>query len=167
MRDNASFEQFFRCNFEKLHLYALHLINDEEVSRDIVSDAMEYVWNHFSDRDSDQWLKYSVSFVRNRCLDHIRRQAVHKKYADFFQHVVEHKENIGFNEDDERMKDINAAMDTLRPQTRLVLQECYLNRKSYKEVAEELEISTSGVKKHIIIALTTMREEIAQEYEKK
>ncbi|MGM9733609.1 MAG: sigma-70 family RNA polymerase sigma factor [Prevotella sp.] len=167
MRDKAAFEQFFRGNFEKLHLYALHLVNDEEVSRDIVSDAMEYVWNHFSDRDSDQWLKYSVSFVRNRCLDHIRRKAVHKKYADFFQHVVEHKENIGLNEDDERMKDINAAMDTLRPKTRLVLQECYLNRKSYKEVAEELEISTSGVKKHIVIALKTIREEIAKKYKKK
>lgn len=167
MRENASFEQFFRCNFEKLHLYALHLINDEEVSRDIVSDAMEYVWNHFSDRDADKWLRYSVSFVRNRCLDHIRRKAVHKKYADFFKYAVEHKDTIGYSEDDERLKDINAVIDTLRPKTRLVLQECYINRKSYKEVADELEISTSGVKKHIITALKTIREEIAKKYKKK
>jgi RNA polymerase sigma-70 factor (ECF subfamily) len=51
---------------------------------------------------------------------------------------------------------------TLTPQTQLILQECYVNRKKYKEVAEELEISTNTVKKHIVKALKTIREGIAK-----
>lgn len=75
--------------------------------------------------------------------------------AFFFKYVVEHKDTIGYSEDDERLKDINAVIDTLRPKTRLVLQECYINRKSYKELADELEISTSGVKHHTVPASST------------
>ncbi len=166
MKNKKTFEEFFRQNFERLNIYAIHLVNDEELSRDIVSDAMEYVWRNFPKLTPDEWYKYSVSFVRNRCLDHLRHKAVHQRYADFFIHVIEHKEVADRQEDDERMKDIMAAMDTLKPKTRLVLQECYIHHKTYKEVAEELEISTSGVKKHIITALRTLREEMAKKYKK-
>ena len=52
-------------------------------------------------------------------------------------------------------------METLAPRTRLVLQECYIHKKKYKEVAAEMEISVNAVKKHIVKALKTIREEIA------
>lgn len=68
--------------------------------------------------------------------------------------------------EDERLQDIMKVIDTLKPKTRLVLQECYINHKTYKDVAEELEISTSGVKKHIVAALKTIREEMAKKYKK-
>lgn len=166
MEAHTAFEAFFRNNFERLNLYALHLINDEELSRDIVADAMEYAWRNFPERNTVQWYKYSLAFIRNRCLDHIRRKAVHQRYADFFRNVVEHKDTAD-NMEDECLQDIMKVIDTLKPKTRLVLQECYINHKTYKDVAEELEISTNGVKKHIVAALKTIREEMAKKYKKR
>ena len=102
-----------------------------------------------------------MSTVRNRCLDYIRHQAVHQRYADFFVHAVEHQTEISDHEEDTRLLAIRQIMETLAPRTRLVLQECYIHKKKYKEVAAEMEISVNAVKKHIVKALKTIREEIA------
>lgn len=166
VKREKAFEEYFRNNFERLNLYALHLVNDEEISRDIVSDAMEYVWKNYSCREDAEWYRYCVSFVRNRCIDHLRRQMVHQRYADFIMHVVESDYMPYVNADDERLGDIMRAIDTLTPKTRLVLQECFLQHRTYKEVAEELEISVSGVKKHIMTALRILREKISKKYKK-
>lgn len=165
-REDNSFELFFKENFEKFYLYALHIVNDEETSRDIVSDAMEYVFAHYQERNNKEWFSYAVSFIRNKCIDALRRKSVHKKYAEFCTYVLDHKETMDYAEEDERLTDIRKIMDTLHPKTKLVLQECYINRKQYKEVAEELELSREGVKKHIVKALRIIREEIAKKYKK-
>ena len=70
------------------------------------------------------------------------------------------------NEEDERLTDIKNVIKTLSPKTQLVFQECYINKRKYKEVAEELDITADGVKKHIIKALKTIREEIHKKYKK-
>ena len=46
--------------------------------------------------------------------------------------------------------------------TRHILEECYLHEKKYKEVAAELNISISAVRKHIVKALKAIREEFAK-----
>ena len=43
-----------------------------------------------------------------------------------------------------------------------ILEECYIQRKKYQEVAEELNISVSAVRKHIVKALQVIREECAK-----
>lgn len=160
MGETDTFERFFKTNFDKFYCYTLHLLNDEECSRDIVYDAMEYVWANFHDGRVDDWFRYSVSFIRNRCIDHIRHRAVHQRYADFYIHAVERSQEMMTDEGDTRLAAIRRVVDTLPPRTRLVLQECYIHKKKYKEVAEELEISTSAVKKHIVKALRTIREKV-------
>ena len=167
MREETSkFEKFFKENYQKFYIYALHILNDEEACRDIVADVMEYACRNFEQHDERQWFNYSVSSIRNKCLDHIRRKAVHKKYADFYTYVVEHKETMEPHEEDERLTDIKNVIKTLSPKTQLVFQECYINKRKYKEVAEELDITADGVKKHIIKALKTIREEIHKKYKK-
>ena len=104
MREETSkFEKFFKENYQKFYIYALHILNDEEACRDIVADVMEYACRNFEQHDERQWFNYSVSSIRNKCLDHMRRKAVHKKYADFYTYVVEHKETMEPHEEDERL----------------------------------------------------------------
>lgn len=46
--------------------------------------------------------------------------------------------------------------------TRHILEECYVRRKKYQEVADELNISVSAVRKHIVKALSVLRKEFAK-----
>ena len=43
------------------------------------------------------------------------------------------------------------------PQTARILELCYFQKKTYNEAAEELHISASAVKKHIVGALKAFR----------
>lgn len=152
-----SFERFFKENYSKFCFYALRYVDDEDACRDIVSSGFEYVWKRYGLNDVDNWANYMLSYIRNKCIDHIRHDAVHKKYADFYMSVTSpHTES--YDEQEERIALMGGLIDTLPPKTRLVLQECFLNKKKYKEVAEELEVSVSAVHKHIMKALRILRE---------
>lgn len=61
------------------------------------------------------------------------------------------------DEIEERMRVVREYIDQLPPKTKLVLEECYFNKKKYKEVASALDVSTNAVKKHIVKALSLLR----------
>jgi len=158
----TEFEHFFKVNYSQFYFFALHLVDDVEVSRDIVSDAFEYAWKNFQKSDVLNWKTYIYSFIRNKSVDYIRHEIVKNKYADVYLQITQEAEDNGYEDYDERVEIIRDILQTLTPQTRLVLHECYINRKKYKEVADELEISTNTVKKHIVKALKKIREEISK-----
>lgn len=90
---------------------------------------MEYVWVNYQDSSVDNWFRYTISFIRNKCIDKLRHDMVRRRYADFYKYVEEHKEEMSFEEDDERITLIKEAIALLPERTRYVLTECYVNKK--------------------------------------
>jgi RNA polymerase sigma-70 factor (ECF subfamily) len=85
---------------------------------------------------------------------------VEEKHAAFYLQM--YQDGTDYEELDERIRTMYRMLDDLAPKTRLILQECYLHKKSYKEVAEELGVTTDAVKKHIVKALKTLRGKISK-----
>lgn len=56
---------------------------------------------------------------------------------------------------------VEQVMETLSPRTRFVLQKCYIEHFTYKEVAQMLGISTNGVKKHIVKGMSILRGKVS------
>lgn len=153
----TAFERFFKENYSKFCFFALRYVNDEDACRDIVSSGFEHIWKNDSMDNVAGWRSYMLSYIHNKCVDHIRHESVHKKYAEFY--LAAAKEETAVSDGaDERIALMGRLIDTLTAKTRLVLQECFVNGKSYKEVAAELEIGVSTVHKHISKALKTLRE---------
>ena len=44
MEKEKKFEAFFKENYAPFYFFALQLINDEEMSKDIVNDSFELAW---------------------------------------------------------------------------------------------------------------------------
>ena len=44
VEDKADFDFLFKEYYPQLYYYAFHLINNMEASKDIVSDAFEFIW---------------------------------------------------------------------------------------------------------------------------
>lgn len=160
MNRRIEFERFFKDNYSCFFHFARHIVNDAEVCRDIVGDAFEHAWRGYDKIKVGNWKTYLYSYIRNKCVDYIRHQAVEKKYAEFFLHLHSEKEDE-YEDRDEQIAIMRKTFSELSPRTRLVLQECYLHNKKYHEVADELGISVSAVKKHIVKALKIMRENFA------
>lgn len=162
MDELSDFDSIFKSYYVPLCSFAYSLINDWEASRDIVSDAFEYIWNNFEKLRKSTVKSYLFVYVRNRSVDHLRHNGIKNQYADLFLKIEERYSFMDFQEQDERMKKVKRAINTLPPKTRYVLEECYYQEKKYKEVAEEMGVSIAAIHKHIVKALKIIRENISK-----
>ena len=138
----------------------MRILHDDEASKDVVADAFELVWRRTQQEKIENISAYLMMSVRNVCLDYIRKQNVRNHYM---QASVQATEQTIHNPDywdvrEERIQAIMGSLDELTPRTRQILELCYVERKKYREVAVELQISESAVKKHIMQALSYMRQ---------
>ena len=158
--DKASFEQLFRDNYGKAYYLALRILHDDEASRDVVADAFELVWRRLQDCEVDKLSSYLLTAVKNVCLDYIRKQNIRNRYVLASVQAVGKQsfnpEEVDLHE--EKIQTIMRSLDELTPRTQQIVTMCYVQRKKYREVAEELGISESAVKKHIMQALSYMRQ---------
>ena len=155
-----SFEKLFKDNYSKAYYLALRILHDDEASKDVVSDAFELVWRKLKHEEVDNVSSYLLKTVRSACLDYIRKQDIRSKFVQASMRDIETKTPI-FETWDIHEEKIQAIMDTLEeltPRTQQIVRLCYVERKKYREVAMELGISESAVKKHIMQALSYMRQ---------
>lgn len=158
--DKFSFERLFRDNYGKAYYLALRILHDDEASKDVVADAFELVWRRLQDCEVDKLSSYLLTAVKNVCLDYIRKQNIRNRYV---QASVQAVGKLNFNPEEvdlheEKIQTIMRSLDELTPRTQQIVTMCYVQRKKYREVAEELGISESAVKKHIMQALSYMRQ---------
>lgn len=161
MNKREVFGHFFKSYYDRLYYYALQLLKDEEASRDIVSGVFAHVWENFDTYDMQTLPAFLLKTVKNKCLDYLRHTAVHAQYADYYLHAVDQC----YEDNDiqkERQWQVEEMLDLLPDTTRHVLEECYLNHKKYREVADEMNVCQETVKRHIIKALKLLREHYHQ-----
>lgn len=162
----VAFEQFYKEYYMTFYYLAFDILEDEEASKDIVSDCFEYVWHRHREENVKNWKAYMYSAVRNKCIDSLRKQDVKKKYAEFYARMLADDWDE-YKEEEDALSQVYTILDKLPPLTRQVLEGCFLEKKKYREVAEERSISTSTVKKHIIKALKALRDGMLKKTEKR
>lgn len=163
MEELADFDTFFKEYYVALYSYVHSIINNWEASRDIASDAFEYIWKNYGRIEKTTAKSYLFIYVRNRAIDYLRHQEIRSLYAEMTFKLDEQFTETEYQEQDYRMHKVRQVMDCLTPYTRHILEECYLNEKKYKDVAQELHISVSAVRKHIVKALKLIREACVKE----
>ena len=155
--DKASFETLFKELYVKLYYYALQLIHDEEASKDIVSGMFCELLEIYETLDSATLPTYLYRTVRNKCIDHLRPDVIKAAYADYYLNAVEYcyvDEDAGSLEKERCVEEMLAS---LPDQTSYILKQCFLHKKKYKDVAEELGVCQDTVKRHIMRALKSLR----------
>ncbi|MDD5894987.1 MAG: sigma-70 family RNA polymerase sigma factor [Prevotellaceae bacterium] len=157
---SETFERFYKEHYRGFFHFALRYVDDDEACRDIVSNAFEIAWKTFSEDDIDKWARQMLSIIHNKCIDYVRRNKLHDRYVTFRLRVDERMTDTDFFEREERVEIIRKLLEELPPKTRLILQECFINGRKYKEVGDTLDITDHAVKKHVIKALKYLREKV-------
>lgn len=155
-KDDDEFDELFRSSYQSLYHHAYSLVHDAEDSRDIVSEVFVKVLETKGAGTVNAG--YLMAMVHNKALDVLRSRKVEDEARQMllldyqtFMHPDRHRE--------ERLREILHFIETeLTPQTQRILQMCYHDKKSYRQVAEELHISIQAVNKHISQALRKLRE---------
>lgn len=161
MSRNSDFEKFFRQNYDNLYYYALQMVGDGETCRDIVGEALTKAWENFDEQEMDKLKNFAYSMVHNKCVDQVRHEMVKARYADFYRHMFSEQDSgYSYEETDRQISLIYEMIGRFTPKTRYILEQCYFHERRYKDVAEEMGVSTNTVKKHIVNALKAFREEL-------
>jgi RNA polymerase sigma-70 factor (ECF subfamily) len=154
MVSEREFDTLFRNLYGELYVFARRFIAHEADCEDIVSDAFEDVWRNLSCLTSATVRSFLYRDVRNKCIDFLRRQTVRRQYADLMASVTQGYDSAdGLTELHERERIVSDVLESLPDYTRQIFTACYVDRKQYAQVAEELSISPNTVKKYISQAL--------------
>jgi RNA polymerase sigma-70 factor (family 1) len=158
MNDESDFDSIFQRYYEPLYFFARHFVDDPEECRDLVMAVFEDLWRHVDKVESDAAKAWLFVNLRNKCLDHQRKLKRQRQYTAATI-LLDNKwiEDTDPVEQQERERTIQRRLDALPDNTRRIFEACYVDGKKYKEVAEELGISISTVKKHIVRALKIVK----------
>ena len=153
----AEFESIFLEFYERLYYYVLHNIQRSEVSRDIVSECFSEVWKNRGKVKKEKTVAYLFTCARNKSITYMSRSRLSTN-------IDQSSPGLFTDDTDEKWEDremrycrVEQVMKTLSPRTRFVLRKCYMEHCTYKQVAQMLGISTSGVKKHIVKGMSILR----------
>lgn len=168
---HISFDFFYKKNNHRFFNFAYSYVKDEDVAKDIVSDSFIILLNQLPELNEDSNIEaYCLTIVRNKCLDFLRQQETRLRTISNLQDIAlwEIQTNISsleacdpseiFSKEIEKI--VNETLEELGPRTSEVFTLSRMQNKTYKEIADKLEISTKGVEFHITKALTLLRKRL-------
>lgn len=162
--EEKGFAWFFNKLYPTLTFYCNKIIGDKEASEEIASHAFMKIWErHERFADADSIKAYLYRIVKNDALKYLRKE---KQTTAFNKEVVylyasEHQKDC-FNSlvTTEITNELLLAINALPAACSKVFKLMYLEGKSIKETAEELNLSTSTVKTQKARGLAVLRKMI-------
>lgn len=160
--DKQAFKLFFDKYYSSFCLYANSILDDLELSQDIVSDCFVRIWER-----KDKILiktsieKYLLLSVRNSIYSYLR--SPRSRTVDI-NLIIERLENTPVEEYDidkeETIQRVYKLIEELPEQRRRVLEMATFKGMSYKDIAEKLNISVNTVKTQLSRAYRFLREKL-------
>lgn len=157
-----AYNQLFESSYSSLCNYAYAIVKDYDEAEDIVQGVFVNFWNNENKEEIEAKAKhYLVRAVKFKCIDYQRKEIVKRKHEKEMIHVTDIWEEEEESENT-RLKDtLMLAISELPEKTRAVFMMSKLDGLSYKEIAEDLEISPKTVENQMGRAFRHLREKLA------
>lgn len=161
--DSTTIESMFNEYFEKLCRYAFTILRNQEEAEEIVQRLFIKIWEKRKTIEMQEVQAYLYQSTKNFCLNEIKRVKI--KTADYLEineqshNSVEPDESIISSELKEKIEE---SMRTLPEKCQAVFRLSRMKNLSYKEIADELNISVKTVENHMGKALKLMRVELSE-----
>lgn len=159
---NHSKEERFREMFMEMHpklvRFGIQLMGDADEAKDMVSEVMEQAWAMFDTLEISTRNAWLYTSVRNKCLNRLKHLHVEQEHINAIIEATRADADNGYREHEALLQKAEHIARNLPEPTCTILRCCYWEKKTYKQVAEQLGISSDTVKKHISKALRTLRE---------
>ena len=139
---------------DKLFRLALRITLDRAEAEDVVQDTLIKVWNR-----RDEWAQfdsieaYCLTIARNLAID--RSQKMEAQHIGLTPETQEMPDALTPDrqlEDSERLKLVNQLVNEMPEKQRTILQLRDIEGKSYKEIADLLQVTEEQVKVHLFLA---------------
>lgn len=158
--DELAFTEIFNRFQPLLFLHTLKKVPDEDEAKDILQEIFTDLWVRHKDISAEKNLTaYLYTCVRNKFVNRLQHQQVRASYAASFTNFV--TQNPETADAVIREKQLSAIIEqeinALPPKMKAVFVLSRHAHKSYKEIAEELNISEETVRKQVKNSLKILR----------
>ena len=151
---SEAFEEIYVLFYEASVRFCFSLVKDQAEAEGLVQDVFIQLWERRNRLDSEiEFKSYLFACLKNRAFDKLRairksQEAIENQWKRIEQ--LQSEVNDELNE--QKIDSILMAIEDLPPGRKQIIQLRYLKGKSYKEIAEQLNISSHTVKNQLIKA---------------
>ncbi len=170
--DEAAFKVIYNKYVPRLYYFILEYNPQSDIAENIVQDTLMVLWDKRSTlTDNTNLSAYLFAVAKNNCLYKLRDVRYRTKMYDStdfseLEMKVNYDALMSLDTSDltfsEIEKIIKVTLDQLPPQCRKVFNLSRFGDRKYKEIANELNISTKAVEGHISKALKLFRENLKE-----
>lgn len=160
----AAYETVFKKYYKKLCFQAVLFLKDETEAEDLVLELFVDIWHKKIYRRIDRSLEaYLCQSVRNKCINRVRKNKIARskevEYMEYHRQVRE-SEWLDQHELSGRTSNINSLLLELPAQRLRAIMLVYMEKKRYREAAEEMGLSVNSVKTHLRLAITALKHKL-------
>lgn len=151
-------EMEFRENYSRYFYYALSLVDDVDTAKDIISEVFMHVWKKRNTIGSAKLGQYLFTSIHNTCLKRINDTKRFPRVEETLA-MTQIPDDGGeeWKRRESRIVEMEQVIGAMPPRTRYILEQFYYKKRSYKDIAAEVGITTDGIKKQLVKALTILR----------
>lgn len=160
--EEIHFDALFREHALTLRNFCLYKCQDPVQAEDYVQEAFTRLWKRCAEIPFEKAKSYLFKISQNLFLDHVKHQKVVTKYLSRIPTPVSFQDPGFHLEEKELLQRIEQAIEDLTEKQRVVFLLQRMDGKSYKEIAEMLDISIKTVEKRMHRALLSLRTCIPQ-----
>lgn len=161
--ETNAFQELYTRYWERLFVHAMAMTSSEDTAKDIVQEIFVELWDKRQELQIKSSLKaYLYRTVKNKVFNIYARNQVHEKYLISLTEFEKQENNA-----DHLLREnlVQSALEkeiaALPHKMRRIFEMSRSEHMSYKEIAEELQISDKTVKKQISNALKILRSKLA------
>jgi RNA polymerase sigma-70 factor (ECF subfamily) len=161
--DHQAFDTLYRAHHPGLCAFANSIVRDHASAEDLVQDVFVTLW---ANRQSLTTLTtpraYLYAAVRNRALNHLRRQSVGDAWQESETRDPESASSTQPSADDdldarELHQQLQAALAGLSPRSKVAATLRWYEQMTYAEIAEAMGISEKSVENQLSRAIKALR----------
>ncbi|MHC1780647.1 MAG: sigma-70 family RNA polymerase sigma factor [Bacteroidales bacterium] len=164
-RSVYAFEFLFKSNYKNLVLFANSFVMNRQIAEDMVQDSFTSLWEIApSLSDETDLKKYLYVSVKNRCLNFFKHlEVVDSNNLKLAESII-HSNTLVYEDNQEVIKRVRECLEKLSGTQKYILEKRIFESRTYKEIADELNISELTVHTHIKRAYKYFRENFPIEF---
>ena len=164
--DRKAFREVFDNYFHALSAFGYKYVPDPPVVEDMVQESFISFWEKRDDFEHISAVKsFLYTSVRNKCLNHVKHQAVRKKHEPALVYELESEQNFSQHVIEEETFNLLLAEIKLLPESAMEIMILALNGLKNQEIADELNISINTVKTQKKIAYSKLKQKLEPRFE--
>ena len=155
-RDPSRFAELYENNFERVYAYIARRVRDREEAQDLTAEVFHHALANISRYEwrGVPFAGWLYRIAANAIADRWHRVAREAQNSDGESAGIE---EIGVDDEIERRAMLFQLVDSLPPDQRLVIIRRFVDQRSIREIATELQRSEGAVKQLQFRALHTLR----------